>query len=118
MKTLILGASTNEERYSNKAVRRLADGDHEVVAIGRQPGWIGKVPIETGQPMITDVDTVSVYVGPRHHGEIADYVIKLNPRRVIFNPGTENPGFQKRLEAEGIGVTTACTLVLLASGQY
>lgn len=118
MKTLVLGASLNEERYANKAVRRLVEEKHEVVAVGREEGVIGPVPIETGQPMIADVDTVTLYVGPRFQAEVADYVVRLKPRRVIFNPGTENPEFQQRLQSEGIGVEEACTLVLLATGQY
>ena len=118
MKTLVLGASTNEDRYANKAVRKLVENNHEVVAVGRVAGSIGDVPIETGQPMIAVVDTVTLYIGPRFHSEISDYVVKLSPRRVIFNPGTENPEFQQLLESKGIVVEEACTLVLLTTGQF
>ena len=118
MKTLVLGASEREDRYANKAVRQLVENNHEVVAVGRAAGSIGDVTIETGQPMVADVDTVTLYIGPRFHPDIADYVVELSPRRVIFNPGTENPEFQKLLESKGIAVEEACTLVLLRTGQY
>ncbi len=118
MKTLVLGASTKEDRYANKAVRLLVEYNHEVVAVGRSPGSIGDVEIETGQPAVADVDTVTLYIGPRFQADISDYVIKLKPRRVIFNPGTENPEFQRELEVQGIAVEEACTLVLLRTGQY
>lgn len=118
MKTLVLGASTNEDRYANKAVRMLVENGHEVVAVGRMAGSIGDVTIEKGQPMIADVDTVTLYIGPFFQSEISDYVVKLNPRRVIFNPGTENPEFQQLLESKDIVAEEACTLVLLRTGQF
>lgn len=118
MKTLVLGASEREDRYANKAVRKLVEHNHEVVAVGRSAGRIGDVPIETGQPVFADVDTVTLYIGPRFHSDISDYVLKLKPRRVIFNPGTENPEFQQLLESKGIAAVEACTLVLLSTGQY
>ena len=118
MKTLVLGASENEERYANKAVRMLVEHHHEVVAVGRGAGTIGTIPIVTGQPAVPDIDTVTLYIGPRFQADISDYVLSLKPRRVIFNPGTENPGFQQLLESKGIAVVEACTLVLLSTGQY
>lgn len=118
MKTLVLGASEKEDRYANKAVRLLREYDHEVVAVGRSAGNIGDVPIQAGQPAVPGVDTVTLYIGPHFQAGISDYVIGLKPRRVIFNPGTENPEFQQALEAAGITPTEACTLVLLRTDQY
>jgi predicted CoA-binding protein len=118
MKTLVLGASEKEERYANKAVRLLREYDHEVVAVGRSAGTIGDVPIQTGQPDLEGVDTVSLYIGPHFQADISDYVLGLKPRRVIFNPGTENPEFQQALEAAGIEPVEACTLVMLRTDQF
>ena len=118
MKTLVLGASEKEDRYANKAVRLLREYDHEVVAVGRSAGRIGDVVIQTGQPKVEGVDTVTLYLGPHFQAGIVDYVIGLKPRRVIFNPGTENPYFQQTLEAAGIAPMEACTLVLLRTDQF
>lgn len=118
MKTLVLGASEREDRYANKAVRLLREYDHEVVAVGRSTGSIGDVSIQTGQPAVSGVDTVTLYIGPHFQPGFQDYVIGLKPRRVIFNPGTENPEFQQALEAAGIQPVEACTLVLLRTDQF
>ena len=118
MKTLVLGASEKEDRYANKAVRLLREYDHEVVAVGRSSGTIEDVPIQTGQPELEGVDTVSLYIGPHVQAQVYDYVLGLKPRRVIFNPGTENPEFQQVLEAAGIAPIEACTLVMLKTDQF
>ena len=118
MKTLVIGASENPERYANKAVRMLREYQHEVVSIGLREGMIDDVPIQTGQPQFADVDTVTLYVGPQRQDGLFDYVVGLQPRRVIFNPGTENPVFQEKLTAAGIEPVEACTLVLLRTGQW
>ncbi len=118
MKTLVMGASEKEERYSNKAVRMLREYDHEVAAIGLREGSIGDVPIVTGTPALTGIDTVTLYVGPQRQDDLIPYIVGLHPRRVIFNPGTENPEFQQTLRKEGIEPVEACTLVMLRTGQY
>ncbi|MDX9882017.1 MAG: CoA-binding protein [Prolixibacteraceae bacterium] len=117
-RTLVIGASENPERYSNKAVRLLRNHGHEVLAIGAREGYISDVRIETEQVRFENIDTVTMYVGPRNQSDYYKYVASLRPRRVIFNPGTENPEFERELEDSGIEVQEACTLVLLSTGQF
>ena len=118
MKTLVIGASERTTRYSNLAIRMLRDHGHEVEAVGLREGKVWDVPIQTGQPDIPEVDTVTLYVGPGRQDNLMDYVVSLKPRRVIFNPGTENPAFEKKLQSAGIQTEEACTLVLLSTGQF
>lgn len=118
MKTLVLGASENTERYSNKAVRSLLHHQHEVLAIGKVKGQIENVAIETGFPEYKDVDTVTLYLNLQNQKAFYDYILKLKPRRIIFNPGAENPELEQLALANGIKVEEACTLVLLSIGAY
>jgi predicted CoA-binding protein len=118
MKTLVIGASEKPERYSNMAVNLLREHNQDVVALGAREGAIGDVPIQTGLPNFGRVDTVTLYVSPKNQGDYIAYVIALFPRRVIFNPGTENPLFQAKLSDAGIEYQEACTLVLLRTGQW
>ena len=117
-KTLVIGASPNPERYAHKAVLALRSHGHQVTALGLRRGIIGDTPIVTERPGDADFDTVTLYVGPQRQPEYYDYVAGLYPRRVIFNPGTENPPFAQRLQQAGISTEEACTLVLLATQQY
>lgn len=118
MKTLVLGASTNKERYSYKAIDNLIAKSHQVVAIGFKKGMVLDIPIETEKFDFHGVDTVTIYLNPKNQEEYYDYIISLNPRRVIFNPGTENPTFGKKLKSNNISFEESCTLVLLATNQY
>lgn len=118
MKTLVIGASENPERYSFKAIHQLIKAGHEVKAVGLKKGDVAGVEIETGQPVFENIDTVTLYVGPVNQPVFYDYILSLKPRRVIFNPGTENPEFFKRLRESKIEVEIACTLVLLATQSY
>ena len=117
-KTLVIGASENPERYSNKAIRALISHNHEVVALGLKKGTVSGVSFHTEKEQFENIDTVTLYVGPQNQPEYYSYIVGLKPRRVIFNPGTENPEFIKILQAAGIYPEIACTLVLLATGQY
>ncbi len=117
-KTVVIGASTNPERYSYKATERLKAHGHEVVPVGLKEGEIHGIQILKGTPAIAGVDTVTMYVGPQNQPAFYDYIIGLNPKRVVFNPGTENPEFQNRLQAKGIEPIEACTLVMLSVGNY
>lgn len=116
--TLVLGASLKEERYSNIAIKRLRNNDFPVVAYGLKDGVVSDVKIDTRQIDYQNIDTVTLYVNPTRQKECYDYILKLKPRRVIFNPGTENHEFQKLLVDQGIIAEVACTLVLLSIGQY
>lgn len=117
-KTVVIGASTNPERYSYKATLALQRKNHEVVLLGIREGEVNGVKIIIGKPKIHNVDTVTLYVGPRNQPEWIDYVIGLNPKRVIFNPGTENFEFQALLEKNNIEAYEGCTLVMLSIGNY
>jgi predicted CoA-binding protein len=117
-KTLVLGASANPERYSYLAVRRLRNAGHPVSAIGRKAATVGDVEIVANKREVTDVDTVSLYLNPVNQKEYYDYILSLHPKRIIFNPGAENPEFEALASAHGIEPVEACTLVLLSTGQY
>jgi predicted CoA-binding protein len=117
-KTLVLGASANPARYSYLAINRLRNNDHPVVAIGKRAGEVAGTSIETAPREITDVDTVTLYLNPENQKQYYDYILSLNPKRIIFNPGAENEELQHLAEQKGINTMEACTLVLLSTGQY
>ena len=117
-KTLVIGASMNPSRYSYLAINRLVAHQHPVVAIGAKEGIVSNVPIMKGQPDVQAIDTVTLYVNPVNQKPYYDYIISLKPRRIIFNPGTENEELQELAAQNGIKTMEACTLVLLGTGQY
>ena len=117
-KTLVIGASLNPARYSNLAINRLVTYKHPVVAIGLKEGEVAGVQISTEKKDFEDIDTVTLYLNPQRQKSYYDYIISLKPKRVIFNPGTENPEFFKILRENSIEVEVACTLVLLGTNQY
>ncbi len=117
-KTLVLGASTNPERYSFMAIRKLKFAGHPVVAVGLREGEVCGVVIEKPFPRFEEVHTVTLYIGPRNLPVYHDYIRSLKPKRVIFNPGTESPEFAGILAAEGIEVVHGCTLIMVSSEQY
>ena len=117
-KTLIIGASNNPERYAYKAAERLLSHGHEIELIGLKPVEVfGKI-VDTDRKNYNEIDTVTLYVGPRNQPDYYDYVLSLKPKRVVFNPGTENEEFENLLTKNGIVAEEACTLVLLGTGQY
>lgn len=118
MKTVVIGASEKPERYAQLATISLKKHEHEVVPVGLKEGIFNGIPIVTKDTKITDVDTVTLYVGPAHQPAWYDYILSLKPKRVIFNPGTENPELELLLQKNGIQFTQACTLVLLSTSQY
>jgi len=115
--TLVVGASENQDRYSNRAVKLLRRYKHSVQAYGLKVGRIDDVEIITSFPD-SQIHTVTMYVGPRNQPALYDDILKLNPSRVIFNPGTENDEFENMLKSKGIQVVENCTLVMLNSGIY
>lgn len=117
-KTLVLGASENPQRYSNLAIHKLRQYDHEVVAIGNRKGQVADVPIGTDQIPVPAIDTVTLYLNPNNQKPYYDYILHLQPRRIIFNPGTENSELKLLARHKGIDTLEACTLVLLSTGQY
>lgn len=117
-KTVVLGASDNPARYSYLAVQRLRAHDHPVVAIGRKTGHVADVNIVKEHPDENDVDTVTLYLNPRNQVEYYDYILGLHPKRIIFNPGTENDELIQKARENNIQPVIACTLVMLSTGQY
>lgn len=117
-KTVVLGASSNPARYSYLAVQRLRAHDHPVVAIGRRVGHVADIDI-TKEPLPeNDVDTVTLYLNPKNQVEYYDYILNLHPKRIIFNPGTENDELIQKAKENNIKPVIACTLVMLSTGQY
>ena len=117
-KTLVLGASDNPERYAYRAAHMLKNHGHEVVPVGIRKGEVAGMAIHTDRPLEKDVDTVTLYVGPQNQPAWYDYILDLQPKRILFNPGTENPELERLAQQRGIQTEEACTLVLLSIGQY
>jgi uncharacterized protein len=117
-KTLVLGASDNPSRYSYLAINRLKNNQHPIVAIGKKKGIVAGIPIETEKIPITDIDTVTLYLNPDNQKQYYDYIISLHPKRIIFNPGTENDELAELALNNNIKPLEACTLVMLSTGQY
>lgn len=117
-KTLVLGASENPSRYSNLAIKSLRAHGHDVVAVGNKTGKVRDVPILKEQPAIEGLDTVTMYLSQKNQAQYFDYILAQNPKRIIFNPGAENPELAAKAKEKGITPQNACTLVLLSTGQY
>ena len=117
-KTLVLGASENTARYSNMVINKLIGSEHSVVAIGQKEGEVEGVKIQTKQIPFTNIHTVTLYLNPSRQRDYYNYIVSLQPKRVVFNPGTENPEFYQLLKLNNIQVEIACTLVLLSTKQY
>ena len=117
-KTLVLGASLKTERYSNIAINRLVNYNHETLVFGLRDGNVAGIFIDTELKNYKDIDTVTLYLNPKRQQQYYNYIIDLKPNCVIFNPGTENPEFYELLKAKNIEYEAACTLVLLGTNQY
>jgi uncharacterized protein len=119
-KTVVVGATPNQARYAHLAATMLAEYNHDTVLLGIQKGDINgnKILNIREKPAIKDVDTITLYIGPQRQPEWYDYLLSLKPKRIIFNPGTENDEFEDMATREGVEVLEACTLVMLRSLQY
>jgi predicted CoA-binding protein len=117
-KTLILGATPNEGRYANLAANRLVRSGHTIVNVGIKDGEVAGVPIEKPETIHNDIDTITLYVGPGQQPDLYNYILDTHPKRIIFNPGTENSELRRMANEKGIETEYACTLVLLSVGQY
>jgi len=117
-KTLVLGASTKPDRYAYIAVERLVEKGHSVIAIGQNAGEVAGIKIQTKAIPLKNIDTITLYLNPIRQRDYYNYIVESKPKRVIFNPGTENPEFYQLLQLNDIEVEVACTLVLLATNQY
>ena len=118
MRTLIIGASTNEDRYSYKAIQELRKLNFDVCALGLKEGEVMDVKIRTQPLNIKKIHTVSIYLRPQNQFQYLNYLIKLTPKRVIFNPGSENEVLMNKLKEKKISCENSCTLVLLSTNQY
>lgn len=116
--TLIIGATPNPARYAYRAANLLKSKGHPIINVGIKSGEVAGVTIEKPGKIHTEVDTITLYIGPHLQAEYFDYILQTKPRRVIFNPGTENDELEKLLRKNNIEPVEACTLVLLSTGQY
>ena len=117
-KTLVIGGSPNPDRYSNKAIRKLLSYNHPVESIGLRESKVESVDIVTGKPVIENIHTVTMYIGPARQPEYYDYILSLKPSRIIFNPGTEDSKLESIASKNGIEVVENCTLVMLDYGLF
>ncbi|SHE49757.1 hypothetical protein SAMN05444278_10299 [Psychroflexus salarius] len=116
--TLIIGATTNPNRYAYLALESLVKRNYPVVGVGLKEAEINGVKIHKDKKVFSDIDTVTLYLSAKNQIGFYDYLLQLNPRRVIFNPGTQNPELENLLAKNDIKVVHACTLVMLKTGQY
>ena len=117
-KTLLLGATTKPDRYAFRAINALTQKGHTVLAIGQNTGEVAGVKIHTKAVPVKNIDTVTLYLNPTRQRDYYNYIVEAQPKRVIFNPGTENPALMSALNKQGIEVEEACTLVMLHTGQF
>lgn len=117
-KTLIIGATDNPARYANLAANKLVSFGHPIVNIGIKSGEAAGVPIEQAGEPLKDIDTITLYIGSQTQPQYYEYIMQSKPKRIIFNPGTENPELEELAEKNGIETLEACTLVMLSTGQY
>lgn len=117
-KTLVLGATPDSSRYAYLASNRLVRAGHHIVNVGIKTGEVAGVPIEKPETIHKDIDTITLYVGPQHQEGLYNYILETHPRRIIFNPGTENSELRRMAKEKGIETEYACTLVLLSIGAY
>jgi predicted CoA-binding protein len=117
-KTLVIGASTKPEKYAYLAITKLVEKGHSVLAIGQNSGEVAGIKIHTKAIPLKNIDTVTLYLNPARQRDYYNYIVEVKPKRVIFNPGTENREFYQLLELNSIKVEVACTLVLLSTNQY
>ena len=115
---MVLGATMKPDRYAFMAINSLVAKGHPVIAIGQQTGEVAGVKIQTKMVPVKNIDTVTLYINPIRQRDYYNYIIEAQPKRVVFNPGTENPEFYQLLRSNNIEVEVACTLVLLATNQY
>jgi len=119
MKTLVIGASENTDRYSNIAIRMLTEIKRPTIGIGRKRGRVIQTDIHKGLPELENIHTVTLYISAKYQEEYEKYILEdIKPKRIIFNPGTENTVFYKKAQSHGIEAVEACTLVMIRTGQY
>lgn len=118
MKTLVLGGSLKPQRYSYKAISMLREYGVDTVSVGLRSGMVADVTIEVEKKVFESIHTITLYLNPTRQEDYYEYIISLSPKRIIFNPGTENPALEAMAKEKNISCIRACTLVLLSTGQY
>ena len=117
-RTVVIGASPNPGRYAYLTTLKLQAYGHNVFPVGIKKGNIKNIAILNGYPPIENIDTITLYVGPQNQPYWYDYIFSLKPKRIIFNPGTENQWLFDKAESKGIETLEACTLVILSARTY
>ena len=117
-KTVIIGATPDVTRYAYRAAQMLTEYGHEIVPVGMKKGEVFGKTILNNQPFIENVDTITMYVGTPNQSNLLVYIINLKPKRIIFNPGTENDILIALAEKNNIEPIIGCTLVMLASRTF
>ncbi len=117
-RTLVVGATDNPTRYAYKAATLLNTHGHPIELLGTKTGNIVGQDIQQGEPHLPTIDTITLYVGTRNQPPLYDYLLSLKPKRIIFNPGTENPEFEQMAHKQGIETVEGCTLVMLSVGLF
>lgn len=120
LKTVIVGSTPKPYRYAFTAAERLREAGYPFVPLGIQEGEVlgESILLIHKKPMIDNVHTITLYINARRQKDWYDYLLSLNPERIIFNPGAENATFKKMAEKKGIKCQEACTLVMLSVGNY
>ncbi|MEI8202189.1 MAG: CoA-binding protein [Bacteroidota bacterium] len=116
--TLVLGASSKPDRYSCLAIHSLVSRNHRVIAVGRREAVVNGVLIQTSIPQIIDCHTITLYLNPSNQEVFYDQIISLVPKRIIFNPGSENEALRILAKKNGIEVVYGCTIIMLTTGNY
>ena len=117
-KTMLIGATPNSARYAYLAAMRLVQYGHELILIGVKNGAVAGVDIQKGMPAVEEVDTITLYLNADRQRAYHDYILSLHPKRIIFNPGAENPELARLATEQGIETVEGCTLVMLSIGAY
>jgi len=116
--TLVLGASLKPDRYANYAIHSLIEAGYKAIGVGLKEGEINGVHVYKGKPLLKNIHTITLYLNAKRQVTYYEYIVSLQPKRVIFNPGTKNINLEELLKKNGIFFEHACTLVLLSTGQY
>ena len=117
--TIVAGASEKPDRYSYKAMYLLHTAGYPFVGWAQKPGGLwGNVFVTDFSTLPRHPHTLTLYLGPGNQAPLIEKILELQPKRIIFNPGTENPSLSERANKAGIHCVEACTLVLLSTGQY
>ena len=115
----VVGASPKDDRYSNFAMRMLTEHGHNPIPVAHaRQEVLGRKAYQTLASVPDRIDTVTMYIRPSRQAQVLDDVVQIRPHRIIFNPGTENPGEYDRLRMASIEVLEACTLIMLSTGQF